>query len=733
MTRHFQPQTVEGDRVAATDGPSSGASRDPWKVKLLDFGRWEEITHEQPAPGPTTSSTRDLAVFVPPDFPKLVEILERDASLSFTADHWMRCADAPEGMSIRGDAAVLLFAPIDLRRAVTLAEEIDRVPLHQAIELLSKLTKRRELAAAAWLNLGIVRAALGRNDEALIDIDKAIECRRADGAVRGEDVEEQPGILRWPEAHYHRGRILIEAGRYSEAEAALAVAVRQDESNARAHYHRARAIRRLIARDLRRQAEESSRCYLSLGAPLGLDEDLEPFIAPLGRLGISRRPDPAEIILPRLTWRCPMNDQLQPSPNYHVLLIGIDAYTVKPLHGCVNDIDAIQRLLLDERVAIPKDRIRRLASPHPGSTHETTVGSAPATLDNICTALESLGSSKVKENDRVFIYYSGHGARTPVRTAANDIFHREALVPVDINTQPGAVLFDFDLNRLLAAIVARTSAVAVVLDCCHSAGATRELPVTGMTSRVMEDLSGAKPLPLSHEKEILAAASARGVAGNVDDCQVVAACLNHELAQESTGRDGVPHGLLTRALVEQLRALPDTSLREVPWGRIWEGVRTSVEAANVTQHVWMAGSAASAVIAGPRIDGDVGFTIKRTGPNNAYTINAGTLVGLTKGAKVAVYKSVPLRFPPLELGSGQASALHRRSARGERGGTGERDGGGPGRAFRLASWGPRPPGRAGCARSPPLRVGAVEQGARGQPGRFGAAADRERDKRRSLA
>ena len=32
-------------------------------------------------------------------------------------------------------------------------------------------------------------------------------------------------------------------------------------------------------------------------------------------------------------------------PRFHVLLIGIDAYTVKPLRGCVNDIDAVQRLL----------------------------------------------------------------------------------------------------------------------------------------------------------------------------------------------------------------------------------------------------------------------------------------------------------------------------------------------------------------------------------------------------
>src|SRR5262245_37695842 len=118
-----------------------------------------------------------------------------------------------------------------------------------------------------------------------------------------------------------------------------------------------------------------------------------------------------------------MSDQVQ--SNYYVLLIGIDAYSVRPLHGCVNDIDAIQRLLLGERVGIPKDRIRRLASPHPKSAHDTTVDSKPATLANICTALEDLGSNRVKESDRVFVYYSGHGARTPVTTPVGSL-DREA-------------------------------------------------------------------------------------------------------------------------------------------------------------------------------------------------------------------------------------------------------------------------------------------------------------------
>ena len=343
-----------------------------------------------------------------------------------------------------------------------------------------------------------------------------------------------------------------------------------------------------------------------------------------------------------------MNGQAQ--PDYHILLIGIDAYAVKPLRGCVNDIDAIQKLLLGNKVQVPHQNIVRLASPHPSSAHETAVADKPATLANICAALEDLGSSKVKEGDRIFLYYSGHGVRTPISTPAG-VFNREALVPVDFNEKPEGYqfLYDFDLNRMLAAIVARTNAVTLILDCCHSAGVTREMPTLGMTSRALdfvEDLKGTKPLTLTSEEAVLAAAGVRGIAGNVNDCQVVAACLNHELAQEFVGADGVQHGLLTRALVEQLSAAPAADLRELPWGSIWQGLRASVETANATQHLWMAGSEARAVIAGPRIDADVGLTIQRTN-SNTYNVNAGTLADITRGAKIAVYKPQPLRFPPL--------------------------------------------------------------------------------------
>ena len=104
-------------------------------------------------------------------------------------------------------------------------------------------------------------------------------------------------------------------------------------------------------------------------------------------------------------------------------------------------------------------------------------------------------------DDRVFIYYSGHGTRAAVRDPDGHTAYREALVPVDIEDGPEPrLLLDHELNHLLSRIA---GAVTCVLDCCHSAGATRaarasELP--GATARYLDlqrDLGWRGPLTSS--------------------------------------------------------------------------------------------------------------------------------------------------------------------------------------------------------------------------------------------
>ena len=341
--------------------------------------------------------------------------------------------------------------------------------------------------------------------------------------------------------------------------------------------------------------------------------------------------------------------------NFHALLIGVDSYKHAPLYGCVNDIDLVQQVLLGERMGVAKDQIRRLASPHPRTAHARTVPHEPATLENIEDALTDLGGKKVSSGDRVFIYYSGHGTRKEVGAPDGRAAYCEALVPVDYDAEPdGRFLFDFQINALLRKITARTRSVTVVMDCCYAAGATRS------AMRAAGELSDAlRPRFLDLEqlpeggRAIRGAVRVRAPAeldrepvrrgvGSVDDCHVVAACMNHEIAREDAPGDR-KSGLLTCALVDALESAKERNLRTVTWARIWQRMQAYVADRNPTQHPWMAGNLGREVFGGPPVDGDAGFLIARDG--DGYHVEAGELAGITKGAVLAVYGELPRQFP----------------------------------------------------------------------------------------
>jgi hypothetical protein len=353
-----------------------------------------------------------------------------------------------------------------------------------------------------------------------------------------------------------------------------------------------------------------------------------------------------------------MTDSKESPGAYHVLLIGIDAYPRRPLYGAVNDIDAIQRLLLGPRVGLPASSIQRLASPHPGALHDTTVPEAPATLANIRAALRELATTKVGLHDRVVIHYSGHGARFDL-PGRGRMFHHEALAPVDCDQ--GNWLFDHELNELLRGIADRTRSIAVILDACHSAGITRSAspaPSAGdwpsmLRGRCLtpDDIAAVPELPAPPVADV----SKRSGFG-VDDCHVVAACLDHETACESPGADRVPQGVLTRALVEAIDQLDGFDPRTAPWATLWHVLGDRVERANRAQHVWSSGGLARAVLAGPPVNGDAGLDVRALAPGR-YHIGAGRLAGVTDKARLALYGDKPDRFPPLDSPEDHAARL----------------------------------------------------------------------------
>jgi hypothetical protein len=335
--------------------------------------------------------------------------------------------------------------------------------------------------------------------------------------------------------------------------------------------------------------------------------------------------------------------------SYHVLLIGCDQYPPQQnsLSGCVNDIDAVERLLLSNP-DVGSDRSRleltRLAAPRQGATTKSRYAAATRlpTRANIIAALEALAGPQVQQADRVHIHYSGHGGQWQRQDGKG---WYECLVTCD-----DYGLYDHELNALIAAISRRTSDLTVVLDCCHSAGATREI------GGIRFATPGNRVSPLAGTAE------RRGPSGDRSgsrllqtadpDYLVIAACQADETAQEGIV-DGTAHGFLTYSLVKVMGAIAPQQRERVRWADIWARVRdemsrAAARARRLGQTPWIIGRPERRVFGGPWTRQDAGFQLSAN-PDHSFTIEAGTVVGVTDGAILGVYGAAPDRFP--EVGS----------------------------------------------------------------------------------
>lgn len=328
---------------------------------------------------------------------------------------------------------------------------------------------------------------------------------------------------------------------------------------------------------------------------------------------------------------------------HHVLLIGIDAYPKGPLlHGCVNDVDALESIFLD-RLAVPPDAITKLVAPHANMPRRGPVPEDKPTAEKIRLALEGLTTDRVRPGDRVFIHYSGHGTQT---FSSFSRAAREALVPVD-GLVGGELLFDDELNGLLRRIAARTQDLTVILDCCCSAGATRSALATQASAIRFSPVDDKRLTePVAHTRS---AERHSGLLSNLDPSDpgflVAASAQSGEWANESCNAQGVRHGAFTATLLDLLQAVPPGELASLRWVDIWHRLRSRITASFAGQHPCLLGRQERRIFGGPFHPQDAGFPI--TEVNGLYHLHAGTLIGLGVGAIVAVYGQEPKFFPKL--------------------------------------------------------------------------------------
>lgn len=369
-----------------------------------------------------------------------------------------------------------------------------------------------------------------------------------------------------------------------------------------------------------------------------------------------------------------MTRPVQPPSTYHVLLIGCDVYPpgYPSLYGCVNDIDTIERALLEPPgIGVPPEQIKitRFASAHHEALRRSRLQAQTRvpTKANIVEALRSLAGDEVRSTDRVLMYYSGHGTQT--QREGSPGWH-EAIVPSDVQ-----FLYSDELNVLVNAIAVRTSDLTIVLDCCHSAGVTRDIsekPTQGTPRFFPSDGLGQPPDPtiLSMTRSVDPGAEIPTRFSQVLDPNyvVVVACQADERANEASlpagdgpGAQTQRRGLLTYSLFDLLAKRMDVQTRQVRWADIWPLLLDRVgtlcaEKGVPVQHPWIIGRPERRLFGGPWQPQDPGFRVSHAA-DESYIIAAGYLMGLTRDALLAVYGPMPLRFPLLNTSEDKAGRI----------------------------------------------------------------------------
>lgn len=278
-----------------------------------------------------------------------------------------------------------------------------------------------------------------------------------------------------------------------------------------------------------------------------------------------------------------MPDTTDTTSTLYALLIGVDCYlpnqlpdntSYPSLGGCVRDIEGVESFLRT-RLGMPDERIFKLRALNPASGQQSKEPpESPElwpTYENMVAAFGRV-TEAAKADDQIYIHYSGHGGRTPTAYPEVKGAHGldESLVPMDIGRAGTRYLRDLELAHLLKRMADKGVYVTVVLDSCHSGGATR-----GMVDSAVRGISSidttprpADSLVASHDELLtswqgLTGSQTRAVlAGSSwlpesQHCVLLTACRPHELANEFDFDGKGRSGALTYWLLDTLQNIGD--------------------------------------------------------------------------------------------------------------------------------------------------------------------------------
>ncbi|NJM45894.1 MAG: hypothetical protein HC860_06710 [Alkalinema sp. RU_4_3] len=340
----------------------------------------------------------------------------------------------------------------------------------------------------------------------------------------------------------------------------------------------------------------------------------------------------------------------------YALLIGINYYypnrlsdgsTYKDLEGAVGDVLATRAFLQTMR-QVPDDHILQLTSTTDEEAGEPVEPPEQLpTYANIIQKFQELGDL-APAGSQVYIHYSGHGGR------ARTIYPQlkggpqgidEGLVPVDIGKPEGQYLRDIELGKLLKDLVNKGLIVTVVLDSCHSGGATRgEAAVRGLdtiddTPRPGSNLAGT-PEELAENWSGLKSENTRGLNSGwlpeSRDYVLLAACRPNEFAYEYAfdSQTKQRRGALTYWLLDSLQQQTSGLTYKDLHDRLNGKIRTQF----AQQTPMLMGEGDRLVFGSDRADIQYSIPVLTVDTvKNIVKLEAGQSMGLRLGAEFAIY------------------------------------------------------------------------------------------------
>ena len=259
------------------------------------------------------------------------------------------------------------------------------------------------------------------------------------------------------------------------------------------------------------------------------------------------------LFLPRTTSAQSAADQVFARADRHALIIGVGNFKsnqIPRLDGVSRDMDNARRLARAMGVA---------------EANTTVLRDADATVVNIRAALRGL-AQRVKGDDRVFVYFAGHGTRYELPGGRGEC--TEGLVAND--TQPGnpqTMLSGADLKADLAPVIARSEKLMLFLDTCHSGGTLTLRGGSGggsATGRFMGGATASRCSRPSNELKLrgvnVAAVDAPTLANNVVQ---VSSAQPDQVALEDPQLGGLATAYWTDCAVNAQRAGKPASVDEI--------------------------------------------------------------------------------------------------------------------------------------------------------------------------